>query len=43
MLRQLNDRTKFYAKILNKANIGKETDELVAQWNTEHPDNPVEE
>jgi hypothetical protein len=42
MLRQLNDPTKFYAKILNKANIGKSADELVAQWNTEHPDDPVE-
>lgn len=42
MLRQLNDPTKFYAKILNKANIGKTADELVAQWNMEHPDDPVE-
>jgi len=42
MLKQLNDRTKFYAKILNKANIGKSADELVAQWNAEHPDDPVE-
>ena len=43
MLRQLNDRGKFYAKILNKANIRKTADELVAQWNKEHPDDPVEE
>ena len=42
MLRQLNDRGKFYAKILNKANIGKSAEELVAQWNMEHPDDPVE-
>ena len=42
MLRQLNDRTKFYAKILNKANVGKSADELVAQWNEEHPDDLVE-
>jgi hypothetical protein len=42
MLKQLNDRTKFYAKILNKANIGKSAEELVAQWNVEHPDDPVE-
>jgi hypothetical protein len=42
MLRQLNDRTKFYAKILNKANIGKTAEELVAQWNEEHPVDPVE-
>ena len=43
MLRELNDRTQFYAKILNKANIGKSAEELVAQWNMEHPDDPVEE
>ena len=43
MLRQLNDRGKFYAKILNKANIGKTADELVAQWNMKHPDDLVEE
>ena len=42
MLRQLNAPTKFYAKILNKANIGKTAEELVAQWNREHPDDPVE-
>ena len=42
MLRQLNDGGQFYAKILNKANIGKSAEELVAQWNTEHPENPVE-
>ena len=43
ILRQLNDRGKFYAKILNKANIGKTADELVAQWNMKHPDDLVEE
>lgn len=42
MLRQLNDRTQFYAKILNKGNIGKTAEELVAQWNFEHPDDLVE-
>lgn len=42
MLRQLNDTTKFYAKILNKSNIGKSGDDLIAQWNKEHPDDPVE-
>lgn len=42
MFRQLNDPTQFYAKILNKANIGKSAEELVAQWNQEHPDDPVE-
>jgi len=43
MLRQLNDPTRFYAKILNKSNIGKSADALITQWNTEHPDDLVEE
>ena len=43
MLRQLNDRTRFHAKILNRANIGKSAHDLVAQWNAEHPEDPVEE
>lgn len=42
MLHQLNDSTKFYATILNKANIGKTTDDFVAKWNKEQPDNLVE-
>jgi len=42
MLKQLNDPTRFYAKILNKSNIGKSADELIAQWNKEYPDDPVE-
>jgi len=43
MLRQLNDLTKFHARILNKANIGKSSQELIAQWDRDHPDDPVEE
>jgi len=43
MLRQLNDGTKFHAKILNQSNIGKSAADLVAQWNVEHPDDSVEE
>ena len=43
LLRQLNDRTKFHAKILNRPNLGKSSAELIAQWNREHPDDPVEE
>jgi hypothetical protein len=43
MLRQLNDPTKFRAKILNKASIGKSADDLVALWNAEHPEDPVED
>ena len=43
MLRQVNDKTLFTAKILNKANIGKSAADLVAQWNVEHQEDPVEE
>ncbi len=43
MLNKLNDRTKLFATILNKANIGKTTDDLVAKWNKEHPDDLVED
>ena len=43
MLRQLNDTTQFHAKITTKANIGRSADDLVAQWNAKHPDDPVEE
>ncbi|NOH03064.1 MAG: hypothetical protein HND47_14450 [Chloroflexi bacterium] len=42
MLRQLNNATKFHAKIMNKSNIGKSAAELIAKWNTEFPDDPVE-
>lgn len=40
--RELNrpDR-KFSGTILNHRNIGKTPDELVAQWNADHPDDPV--
>jgi hypothetical protein len=41
MLRELNNE-KLYATILNRNNIGKSTDELVAQWNKEHPEDLVE-
>jgi hypothetical protein len=43
MLRDLNDPSKFTATILNRANIGKSANELVAQWNAEHPEDPLEE
>jgi hypothetical protein len=43
VLRQLNFRDEFHAKLLNKANIGKSADDLVALWNEEHPEDPVEE
>lgn len=41
MLRELNDTTHFCATILNKSNIRKTADELIAQWNREHPEDPV--
>lgn len=43
LLNRLNDPSHFHAKILNKKNIGKSADELVAQWNQEHPEDPVQE
>lgn len=43
ILRDLNDRSRFTATVLNRANIGKSADELVAQWNAEHPEDLVEE
>lgn len=39
---QLNNSTRLSAKILNRKSIGKSSDELVARWNSEHPDDPVE-
>jgi hypothetical protein len=32
----------FSGKILNRENIGQSGDELVARWNAEHPEDPVE-
>jgi hypothetical protein len=43
LLRQLNDPLRFHAKILNKKNIGKSSDDLVAQWNRDHPGDTVED
>ena len=41
--KELNHPDKLYAEILNKENLGRSADELVQQWNQEHPDDPVEE
>ena len=38
----LNARA-FAGRILNRENIGKTSDELVALWDAEHPDDPVED
>jgi len=43
MLRQLNNLTRFHAKILNKSNIRESAQDLIAQWNKEHPDDIVVE
>jgi hypothetical protein len=40
LLKDLN-REPFAGLVKNKRNIGKTPDELVAQWNAEHPDDPV--
>jgi nucleoid DNA-binding protein len=42
LLKQLNFTNKLHAKIHNKDNLGKSAEELVALWNQEHPDDPVE-
>jgi len=42
LLKQLNDLHRLHTKILNKANLGKSADELVALWNQEHPEDPAE-
>jgi|SaaInl7_200m_RNA_FD_contig_41_295435_length_776_multi_10_in_0_out_0_1 hypothetical protein len=39
----LNVDGKFSANIINKENVGKTSDELVALWNTDHPDDLVDE
>jgi hypothetical protein len=40
-LRRDLNRGKFQGRILNRRNIGKTLDELVALWNAAHPDDPV--
>ena len=42
-LRNGLNQDEFHGTILNRGNIGKTAAELVAQWNEEHPDDPVEE
>ena len=33
---------EFYGKVINRQHIGKSGDALVALWNAEHPEDPVE-
>lgn len=40
--RDLNQRT-YAGEVVNREQIGKTADELVALWNAEHPDDPVTE
>ncbi len=42
VLGALNTDGKFRGHITNAENIGKSSDELMARWNEEHPDDPVE-
>ena len=39
----LNAPGAFTGDIANRENIGKTSDELVAMWNAEHPDDPIED
>jgi hypothetical protein len=40
--KRLNAPGAFQGEIVNRENIGKASDDLVAQWNEAHPDDPVE-
>lgn len=40
--RVANQKRAFRGRIANVENIGKTSDELVAMWDTNHPDDPVE-
>jgi hypothetical protein len=42
LIKGLNTRGTFSGTIRNRRNIGKTGDEIVQQWNEEHPDDPVE-
>lgn len=37
----LNAQGSFQGDIVNRENIGKTSDDLVAMWNADHPDDPV--
>lgn len=40
--RRLNDEGKFKGDVINNDMVGKSVDDLIARWNEEHPDDPVE-
>ena len=41
--RAVNQEGAFRGDLINAENIGKTGDDLVAQWDVEHPDDPVED
>jgi hypothetical protein len=41
-LRRDLNRGRYTGRMVNRGNVGKTADDLVAQWNAEHPDDPVE-
>ena len=41
LIREMNQPGEIRAEILNRKNIGLSADNLVAQWNALHPDDPV--
>jgi hypothetical protein len=43
ILRALNAKGAFRGQVKNAENVGKTADDLVTQWNQDHPDDPVEE
>jgi hypothetical protein len=43
LIRRLNKEGEFIGKIVNKDMIGKDSAALIARWNEEHPDDPIEE
>jgi hypothetical protein len=40
-LRRDLNRGEYTGRMLNRGNIGKTADDLVARWNVEYPDDPV--
>ena len=42
IVRELNAQGAFRGRIINAENIGKTAADLVALWNADHPDDPVE-
>jgi hypothetical protein len=43
LLRALNGEGAFRGHLINGENVGKSSDDLVALWNRDHPDDPVED